>query len=752
LNKYKITDEEGIKLFLEQEETPKEEAPIEEPVNAFRLSKKKKTMLGLTLFVFLSVLLLSVLYVRSVRQENLYVNKLTAEFDSYLKYSDKNFTTMEEIDTLLTKTDDLIEAFRAAVEKYPSRSELKKNYGELVVRKNVINLEIEFSTYGDVSEVSMSEDDFRIVKQNNPGMLFLVDLFREIVPFVRFYNEYPLPPEAATVAPESWKIDSLFKYGGNITNILRANDIVLKEKFPGMYSTVKYIFNNLYPKAFAWKKFWDKYSIYTKSTDALERSGLLEDLQAQFPKLTMIGNNSLDGVSGVNNVVIGVSSTAVLPVGNTTMSAEWKPVLQFLEQNCGVKFQLKVYNNEEDLYEAYNNGTVGLAVFNNIISDRLYSSGTGRPILIRTWSKKNYVNIVAVSTNRSYKDIFSTRGARAAFSKNAYLAPFLSLYKSGIEPETYFSKLRYADMSFSAIDSVVRGKSDVAFVTEEVAYYYKYANPNVNLIENFSVGTEPLSLMWCRDNVSQDIISNIQSILRTADPTVIFSSSSFTMHPYGDWSAVDQNKLRSMFQGFNSETLSKVNKIFLMPLKVYGNLDRNRLKSELISNLTKRGYEVVDVDNLRLSQNAIGSLSKVALYCQVNQRKGVNDYTFTCVRENSGRKQHLFTNRISARSYPPNLFRLTFEVTMHVPLYMTVVKVENGTAQLRMPASIIVEAGKEVRFVKVRNTKSNFLGEQELVTAGKGKVLSDNGGLITVQITEQNKNKISSGDYAEVLH
>ncbi|MGE5353725.1 MAG: phosphate/phosphite/phosphonate ABC transporter substrate-binding protein, partial [Acidobacteriota bacterium] len=667
MNKYKITDEEGIRLFLEQEETPKEEPTKEEPVNAFRLSKKRKTMLGLTLFVFLSVLLLTVLYVRNVREENLYVKKVSAEFDSYLKYSEGNFTTMEQIDTLLTKTDNLIESFRVALEKYPSRSELKKVYGELIVRKNVINLEIEFGTYGDVSEVSLSEDDYKTVKQNNPGMLFLVDLFREIVPFAKFYNEYPLPPEAATVAPESWKIDSLFKYGSNITNLLRANDIVLKEKFPGMYSTVKYIFNNLYPKAFAWKKFWDKYSMYTKSTNALERAGFLEDLQAQFPKLTMIGNNSLQGIAGINNVVVGVSNTAVLPVGNTTMSAEWKPVLQFLEQNCGVKFQLRIYNNEDELYEAYNNGTVGLAVFNNIMSDRLYSSGAGRPILIRTWSKKNYVNMVAVSTNRTFQDIFATRGARAAFSRNAYLAPFLSLYKSGIEPETYFSKLSYTDMSFNAIDSVVHGKSDIAFVTEEVAFYYKCANPNTKLIENFSVGTEPLSLMWCKDNVAQDVISNIQAILRTADPTVIFSTGSFAMHPYGDWSAVDENKLRSIFQGFNSETFSKVNKIFLMPLKAYGNLDRNKLKNELISNLTRRGYEVVDVDNLRLSEKALAGISKVALYCQVNQKKGVNDYNFTCSREAYGKKQQLFSSRFTGRSYPPNLFRLTYEITMHVP-------------------------------------------------------------------------------------
>jgi ABC-type phosphate/phosphonate transport system substrate-binding protein len=751
VNKYKITDEEGIKLFLEQEETPKEEAPKEEPVNAFRLSKKRKTMLGVTLVVFLSVLLTAIIYVRGVREENLYVKKITGEFENYIKYSERNFTTMEQIDTLLTKTDDLTETFRLAVDKYPSRQELKKIYGELIVRKNVINLEIEFATYGDVSLAAMNEEDFRLVKQNNPDMLFLVDLFREVVPFVKFYNDYPLPPEAASVAPESWKIDSLFTYGSNITNILQAHDIVLKEKFPGMYSTVKYIFNNLYPKAFAWKKFWDKYSMYMKSTNAEERSSIMEDLQSQFPKLTIIGNNSLQGLAGIGDVVIGISSTSVLPVGNTTMAAEWQPVLQFLKKNCGVEFQLKIYGSEEELYDAYTSGAVSIAIFNNIISDRLYSSHSGHPILIRTWSKKNYVNVVAVSSRRTFKNIYGIRGTKAVFSKNAYLSPFLSLYKSGVDPETYFSRLSYAKMSYNAIDSVIAGKSDVAFVSEEAAYYYKYANPGANLIENFSVGSEPLSLMWCKDNISQNVVSNIQAILRTADPTVIYSSSSFTLHPYGDWAAVDESKLRTMFQSFNSESLSKVNKIFLMPVKAHGKLDVSRLKSALVANLSQRGFEVVDVENLRLSQANLNRISKVALYCQVNQKDGLNEYVFNCFKEKPGVKKQLFYNRMVAKSNPPNLFRMVFEVTMHVPLYMEVVKVENGIAQLRLPASMIVEAGKEVRFARISNAKSDFLGEQEMAYAGKGKILSNRDGLISVQITEQSRNKILPGDYAEII-
>jgi hypothetical protein len=55
----------------------------------------------------------------------------------------------------------------------------------MIVRKHVINLEVEFATYGEVNYSALNPEDYRIVSQFNPDMLFLVDLLKEIFPFIK---------------------------------------------------------------------------------------------------------------------------------------------------------------------------------------------------------------------------------------------------------------------------------------------------------------------------------------------------------------------------------------------------------------------------------------------------------------------------------------------------------------------------------------------------------------------------------------
>jgi hypothetical protein len=98
LTKYKISEEDGIRLLLDKEETQKEEIPLEVPVETFKLSKKKKLLLGATAFIFAVTILLSILYVRSVRSENLYVREMVASYDDYIKRFARGANTMEEVD------------------------------------------------------------------------------------------------------------------------------------------------------------------------------------------------------------------------------------------------------------------------------------------------------------------------------------------------------------------------------------------------------------------------------------------------------------------------------------------------------------------------------------------------------------------------------------------------------------------------------------------------------------------------------
>lgn len=153
------------------------------------------------------------------------------------------------------------------------------------------------------------------------------------------------------------------------------------------------------------------------------------------------------------------------------LEARYAPLAEYLGSELGVRVELVIPSNYGDLVNLLVNGSVHVANFGGYTFIEAAKSGNAIPLVMRDIDAR-FTSAFIVGSASDASEIGHLRDGRFAFgselSTSGHLMPRYFLSTLGIEPETFFSSIRYSGShdatAFLVRDGVVDGGVVNAYV------------------------------------------------------------------------------------------------------------------------------------------------------------------------------------------------------------------------------------------------------------------------------------------------
>ena len=143
----------------------------------------------------------------------------------------------------------------------------------------------------------------------------------------------------------------------------------------------------------------------------------------------------------------------------------WTPFTEYLSRELGTKVTLRIANDYAAVIEGQRAGNIHIAMYGPASYARAYIVGAKvEPFAIEVSGDgtKGYYSVLYVKSDSSYKDIKDLKGKNLCLvdpnSTSGNNVPRFSMYKMGIDPETFFSKVVYSGSHENAVIGLLRAR------------------------------------------------------------------------------------------------------------------------------------------------------------------------------------------------------------------------------------------------------------------------------------------------------
>lgn len=160
---------------------------------------------------------------------------------------------------------------------------------------------------------------------------------------------------------------------------------------------------------------------------------------------------------------------AVIPVaGSSSMEAMWRPVAKHLEQDLGIKVNLKFVGDYAAVITGMQYKHIDIAYFGPESYVQAATRAKAQALVTELNDKgvPGYHGIIITKKSSNLTSLESLKGKTWAFtdpnSTSGTLVPSVYLKKQGIDPQKYFSKVIYSGGHEASILSVKAGRLDAA--------------------------------------------------------------------------------------------------------------------------------------------------------------------------------------------------------------------------------------------------------------------------------------------------
>lgn len=146
------------------------------------------------------------------------------------------------------------------------------------------------------------------------------------------------------------------------------------------------------------------------------------------------------------------------------LQAQYAGLLTHLERSTGLDLELQLFPDYEAFLAAFERDLVHVAWFGGLTFVRADAGGGAEPLAMRDVDRR-FTSVYLARADTPGSDVAAFRGQRFAFgsrlSTSGHLMPRFYLQEQGIEPETYFSEVRYSGAHDATAMMVRDGGADL---------------------------------------------------------------------------------------------------------------------------------------------------------------------------------------------------------------------------------------------------------------------------------------------------
>jgi len=183
---------------------------------------------------------------------------------------------------------------------------------------------------------------------------------------------------------------------------------------------------------------------------------------------------SLTGCSNENGhlEMPGVLKIGILPdESETILLKRYTPLFKYLSEELGVPYELKISKSYDTLLEQFNNKEIDLAYFGGYTFLQAYHNSRAVPLVMRDIDIY-FTSYFIAKANTAESNIKDFSGKTFSFgsrlSTSGHLMPRYYLKNMNINPETYFSNIRYSGSHDTTAYWVKDGITDIGVTNSAI--------------------------------------------------------------------------------------------------------------------------------------------------------------------------------------------------------------------------------------------------------------------------------------------
>jgi len=755
-NKYKITDKEGVNLFIDSLKTSPEKTKKKSDEEAARLKKKRiRLFVGISSLIILFVISLSVVMynvVTNYRSKELQINMITEAVINYEQQMRLGKANVSYFEANMKTADSLINVIDNLISKYPETDTLKFLWTSITLHKyeRYINYSLKSNIYDNIAD--LDSNTLNIAAQYNPQMLTTLKIMKAIPEFYKFKKLFPNPPVLSKIAPQQYLIDELKDKASEIESLLKNNAVLIEVHFPVLYSWIKFISNSVIPDIFEWVDFWKKYEqAIAPNNSAIHSEGIFSELRRQYPDLEVLKTFSSLSLDEAVSFSIGISASTALP-HNRNIISEWKPIIEYLEQKYGYKIRLEIYETYNDLYTSFRNSEIDYALLDISNSALAYYSNIGKPFVLRVWNEKSFVSNYLITTDKNIKNINDLKDAEIAYTGSNYYALLEHFENSKYNTGSKISNFKLYNNLDSLYNALQKGEVTAAILNEEEKYYISILDSTINdakILVNLE--NSPLNIFWVREGFSAEAAEKFKGIIIPLLPSTLYQTGNPNKdYPFADWNIYDETTMHKYLFD-TKQTLTKYNifpnKLHLLPVKYDDVAKSEEIQNSLKEFLSKEGFVVISHTKESIFDIADSVNHIISLEASESDKNSIS-YDMK-IRKELGKEHKIVYHDhfVSPRDTAVDFRFVLFDIAEYVLLRGKVSNIKGNQVYIDIAIDSFDFTGKMIYLYKT-DIYGNKKGNPYLTK----KIESEKGSLVIFSASNSELRLIELGDLGEIAN
>lgn len=757
--KYKISDLEGVELFLKQDQksTVPKSVPPEQSIRpaGYKIKAILAICFGLLLvgsiFYFKSYITETRASSRQFTLINKQFTRLVAEMNQG-GGSTANSVSKKEL------ADSLIMAINVYRYKYPGQTEKYTAIWPTVIVYRYL-LEWQDHSYFNLDSQSEVNRLDLVLEQKiavlDPDLAEILELLYTLHDFYYFKYRYPLPPQTAQEPVREAEVQQLLIKGEKIDRIFTKLAIRLDVNFRSLANLTRIVLNSYYPEVKQWAAFWQEYNRSLNSETDSVASKILVALKLQFPEIRLLNQDQSNMLSEVRNLQWGILEQDFNSIAADSFE-QIRELLNYLQKSSGRTLLLKKYSSYALLQKDFREGKLDFCC---LAHDKIYKfaeNPQAQPLVFRLYRQNPLISYYLYSQSPKQLtvslDLAALSGKKLRIEGTIYSNLFFETLEYFADRAISINQL-FAGIEIlpeSTVSRQSRVSTDHDFLITSAEKFKKHVQNGLHyqFDESALLINESLSDLIFANRKSLDsvVIAEITAALLQAK-----GEAKAKFPDFSSWGRFDRELFNRYAQTEKLDQPCPLN-LVVLSFEQKQNPDYQLLAARFVQALFNSGFVVISEEYYRKFRGTVlmppAKILKIHFTPQNNRV-----LNFQLEASNENQPLYSSTASISLAKRKIDFSRVIESMCSSTGFQGEVVEAGRDLIKIFSPYNQLLTADYRFKIfnysVQNKNRQTGFvISKKELAT---GKFTGHSGKMAIIKIDQVGNHKVQIGDYVDIL-